>query len=86
MHPTGGAPSVRRVQRRPRYSRPVNDVDLGALDALEAEVRDVERALARLDDGTYGTCEVCGDRLPEGQLAESPAARFCRAHLPITLG
>jgi RNA polymerase-binding transcription factor DksA len=63
----------------------VDDVDLGALDALEAEIRDVERALARLDDGTYGTCEVCGDRLAETQLAESPAARFCRAHLPITL-
>lgn len=65
---------------------PVEEVDLGALDALEAEVRDVERALARLDDGTYGTCEVCGDRLPEALLGESPAARFCQAHLPITLG
>jgi RNA polymerase-binding transcription factor DksA len=64
----------------------VDDVDLRALDAVEAEVRDVERALARLDDGTYGTCEVCGDRLAEELLAQAPATRFCRAHLPMQMG
>lgn len=63
----------------------MDDVDLGDLDALEAELRDIERALARLDDGTYGTCEVCGDRLPDAVLVDTPAARFCRAHLPLAL-
>lgn len=57
----------------------------GALDAIEAELADVERALARLDAGTYATCEVCADRLPESLLAERPAARYCPAHLPVTL-
>jgi len=61
----------------------VDGVDQRSLDALEAEVADVERALARLDDGTYGTCEVCRTRLSEAQLAESPAARWCDAHLPL---
>lgn len=54
------------------------------LDALEAEVTDVERALTRLDDGTYGTCEVCRTTLPESMLAEAPAARWCAAHLPFS--
>lgn len=63
----------------------MDDVDLGALDALEGELRDIERALARLEDGTYGTCEVCGDGLAGEALVESPAARFCRAHLPLPL-
>ena len=62
----------------------VEDLDLAALDSLEAEVTDVERALTRLDDGTYGTCEVCRTPLSEGLLAESPAARWCDAHLPFT--
>jgi DnaK suppressor protein len=27
---------------------------------LDAKLADVERALAKLDEGTYGTCDVCG--------------------------
>jgi DnaK suppressor protein len=61
-------------------------VGAGALEALQAEVADIERALARLDDGTYGTCEVCRERLPDPVLRERPAARYCSAHLPMALG
>jgi RNA polymerase-binding transcription factor DksA len=50
------------------------------LDSAERDVDDVERALGRLDDGTYGTCDVCGEPLPEDLLATSPAARTCAAH------
>jgi RNA polymerase-binding transcription factor DksA len=59
------------------------DVDADSLDRLERAVGDVERALQRLDDGSYGTCEACGAALPPDALAEDPAARFCRAHLPL---
>jgi RNA polymerase-binding transcription factor DksA len=52
--------------------------------SLTAELRelldDVERALARLDDGTYGTCEVCGGEIGDERLAELPATRFCIQH------
>src|SRR5438067_2617864 len=34
--------------------------DLSILERVESELNDVEHALSRLDDGTYGTCEVCG--------------------------
>ena len=63
-----------------------DSVDPAALDALEAELADIERALERMDEGSYGTCEVCGERLSEALLAERPAARHCPAHLPIALG
>jgi len=52
-------------------------------DALERQVDDVERALARLAEGTYGTCEVCGARLGDALLEEQPGARLCAAHLPM---
>jgi RNA polymerase-binding transcription factor DksA len=42
----------------------------------------VERALERLDDGTYGTCEACGVALPDERLDVAPAARFCTEHQP----
>jgi RNA polymerase-binding transcription factor DksA len=50
------------------------------LDAAERDVDDVEKALHRLDDGTYGSCEVCGAPIPDELLAERPARRTCAAH------
>ena len=54
--------------------------DLGRVAAIEAELDDVETALARLEDGTYGTCEVCAAALPDDVLADEPAARRCQEH------
>jgi DnaK suppressor protein len=52
--------------------------DLSILDDLESELRDVEHALARLEDGTYGICEVCGEPIGEIRLEARPATRVCR--------
>jgi DnaK suppressor protein len=69
----------------PSGEAPLEAVDTSVLDAVEAEVDDIGRALARLEEGSYGTCEVCGDRISAQTLAERPAARHCPAHLPMTL-
>lgn len=50
------------------------------LDGAERDVDDVEKALGRLDDGTYGTCELCGSPIPEDVLATAPATRTCADH------
>jgi len=56
----------------------------GEAQALAAQLRDqlddVEHALARLDDGTYGACEVCGQPIGEARLEVMPATRFCIQH------
>ena len=53
-------------------------------DAMIREARmrlaDVDAAVARLDAGTYGRCEVCGEAIPAGRLEIRPAARRCVAH------
>ena len=54
--------------------------DLSILEQVEAELADVEHALRRLDDGTYGTCEVCGKPIPDERLEAVPAARLCLEH------
>ncbi|PLS76603.1 MAG: hypothetical protein CYG61_00720 [Actinobacteria bacterium] len=51
--------------------------DLSILERVEAELADVEHALRRLDDGSYGTCEACGNAIGEARLEAMPAARFC---------
>jgi len=54
--------------------------DLSILEQIEAELADVEHALKRLDDGTYGTCEFDNKPIPEERLEALPAARFCVEH------
>ena len=51
--------------------------DMSILERIEAELADVEHALKRLDDGTYGTCEACGKPITEERLEAMPATRFC---------
>ena len=54
--------------------------DLSILEQVEAELADVEHALRRLDEGTYGTCEVCGKAIPDERLEAMPATRLCLEH------
>ncbi len=39
----------------------------------------VERAPARLDEGTYGRCEECGNPIPKARLQAFPRATLCVA-------
>lgn len=52
------------------------------LDAIAADLDGVERALTRLDDGSYWTDEVTGEPLPDEVLAESPTRRTTIDRLP----
>ena len=45
--------------------------------SLRDTLRDVEQALARMDAGTYGLCERCGQPIDEERLDALPAARLC---------
>ena len=47
------------------------------LHDVEHELTDVERALARIDDGTYGICERCGQKISVGRLEARPTATLC---------
>jgi RNA polymerase-binding transcription factor DksA len=57
--------------------------DFSILEQVEAELADVERALRRLDEGTYGSCEACGQHIADDRLAAQPAARFCIEHQEV---
>ena len=51
------------------------------LKDLEIRYNDVLGALSRIEQGTYGTCEVGGEQIEEDRLIADPAARTCKAHL-----
>lgn len=54
--------------------------DLTALMIVEAELDDIQRALRKLEDGSYGSCEECGKPIGEERLDARPWARFCIVH------
>src|SRR3954471_18357995 len=55
----------------------------GEVDALVGTLREtlleVDAALAKIEAGTYGRCESCGEQIAEARLEAKPAARFCIA-------
>lgn len=43
----------------------------------QALLTEIEQALERLDNGTYGKCVVCGEPIPEKRLEAIPWAARC---------
>ena len=51
---------------------------VGALvQQAEAHLVEIDAALGRLDDGTYGACVVCGQPIPAARLEVRPTATTC---------
>ena len=52
-------------------------------------VAEIDEALQRIDEGTYGVCERCGNPIPEARLEALPTARFdaaCQSELETRQG
>ena len=49
-------------------------------DQLRQDLDDIEKALERMDAGTYGTCEVCGNEIGAARLEVMPSTRVCIDH------
>jgi RNA polymerase-binding transcription factor DksA len=80
-------------------AQPVSELDPSGADAgtetfdremgaslrghAEAELEEVEEALRRLEDGSYGRCEECGTEIPDERLELMPAARYCVEHQQV---
>jgi RNA polymerase-binding transcription factor DksA len=50
------------------------------LNQLNDQLAEVGRALDKMDAGTYGLCERCGQPIGEARLEAMPATRFCINH------
>jgi DnaK suppressor protein len=53
---------------------------VGAHDNLQDILEQVRRALAKLDDGSYGRCDECGTQIPPGRLEVRPWSTRCLQH------
>ncbi|MEI8104923.1 MAG: TraR/DksA C4-type zinc finger protein [Actinomycetes bacterium] len=53
------------------------ELEEGIEEGAQQTLEQVERALARLDEGTYGACERCGEPIGAERLAARPWATLC---------
>jgi len=53
------------------------DVSLKRIDLQVAEIRDIEEALQRIPEGSYGICEECGEAISFQRLQVRPSAHRC---------
>ena len=54
--------------------------DLSIIESVQAGLEDIESALHRVEKGSYGSCEICHQPIPDERLDIVPAARFCVEH------
>lgn len=48
----------------------------------ESEIEKIDSALQAIEDGSYGTCKVCGKEIPFERLEAVPATLYCVDHTP----
>ena len=51
--------------------------DLALSAQARAAIEDIDHALAKIEAGTYGLCEGCGQPIPRARLKALPQARMC---------
>jgi DnaK suppressor protein len=63
--------------------------EIGVGQSLESTLARIERALGKLDEGTYGDCDVCGKPIARARLQAMPDSVMClecaaaaRSHRP----
>lgn len=77
-----------RKQRSDLSSLPIHMADLGTdcyeqeftLELMDSErkvIAEIDHALNRIEEGTYGVCEIGGEPIPKQRLEAIPWARFC---------
>jgi len=53
------------------------EFDLSMLEHEGRTLREIDEALERIKNGTFGICELCGKALTKGRLTAQPHARSC---------
>lgn len=53
------------------------ELDEGLEEDAQAQLREVDDALARIEDGAYGVCTACGKEIPLERLEAVPWTKLC---------
>jgi DnaK suppressor protein len=85
-HKLGGFTAIPERGANLGFGKRIGDGTIEAVDRLnqigvgtrlESRLERVDRALAKLDEGTYGTCDVCGKPIDPRRLKAAPESTVC---------
>jgi sigma-B regulation protein RsbU (phosphoserine phosphatase) len=76
---TAASLRTKLIDRRQQLEKAV--AERGSLDDIVRLVEQVDAALRRMDNHTYGTCTVCGTDIEETDLVLNPFAEYCLCRL-----
>lgn len=84
VHPADGSAHTMEQgeagdSHRPKATRQQEE-QASLREETERRLADIDRALERIDQGTYATCEVCGGAISEERLDAVLMTRRCREH------
>lgn len=48
---------------------------------LETRYNNIKKGIARIEDGSFGTCGVCGNEIEPDRLEANPVSQTCKAHI-----
>lgn len=55
--------------------------NVAIVNTLETRYQDLKDALDKINRGTYGLCEICGEEIDVKRLEANPSAKQCRKHM-----
>ena len=50
-------------------------------EQLEIRIQEIREALTKIEEGKYGSCDVCKGEIEEDRLGANPAAKTCKTHM-----
>jgi RNA polymerase-binding protein DksA len=50
---------------------------LGLIESEEVALREIDEAIKRIDEGTFGICVNCSKKIPLARLKAKPHAKYC---------
>jgi DnaK suppressor protein len=74
-----GFPNQRKIVEDDAPADAVAEMDLAMVIRENQELQEIEGALARIRDGSYGICIDCGGEISRARLKADPRAKHCLA-------
>lgn len=75
-------PAIEEIETSPADSasnRTLNQLELEADEHKQAQLSSIRHALVKIDEGSYGLCDNCGNEIPFSRLNARPEAPLCIA-------
>ena len=57
------------------------ETNAGVVSVLDERLLEISAALLRIEDGTYGICQICGNTIETERLEANPSSSTCKTHL-----